>query len=106
NELPGHDDPDFTLLQQYVDALHRGGKPTRDAILAQRPDFAPLLDCLDGLDHLAMPTEHEEHDGPVTLPLPPPRQEQPPTISEPRRGGQFGKYQLEEELGRGGMGVV
>ena len=60
-------DQDFTLLQGYLDELHRGGAPARDAILARRPDLAGLLECLDGLDRLAAPPADE--DGAPTLPV-------------------------------------
>jgi len=108
NDAPLHDDTDFTLLQAYVDELHRGGAPAKGDLLARRPDFAPLLDCLDGLDRLAPPAETE--DGSRTLPppaAPAAMEDDPPsTITQPKRGGRFGKYLLEDELGRGGMGVV
>src|SRR5260370_42422517 len=51
------DDPDFALLHAYMDELHRGGAPARDALLARRPELAGLLECLDGLDRLAAPQE-------------------------------------------------
>jgi serine/threonine-protein kinase len=101
NALPSPKDSDFALLQQYVDALHQGATPERDAILARRPDLAGLLDCLDGLDRLATPADDEVRTHPPAKP-----DNLPSTVSEPRPQSQFGKYVLGAELGRGGMGVV
>jgi eukaryotic-like serine/threonine-protein kinase len=105
NDLPPND-PDFALLHAYMDELHRGGAPVRDALLARRPELAGLLECLDGLDRLAAP--HAENEGTGTLEFVPgvPAQELPSTLCELRPQGRFGKYLLEGELGRGGMGVV
>jgi eukaryotic-like serine/threonine-protein kinase len=97
-------DQEFELLETYLAELHRGGKPARDTILAHQPQLMGLLDCLDGLERLAMPAEI--HDGPPTIQVEPKRAEEPSTIELPRRLGTFGKYCLEAELGRGGMGVV
>src|SRR5260370_1353634 len=97
------DDPDFALLQAYLDELHRGGAPARDALLARRPELTGLLECLDGLDRLAAPAET---DGQATLPAQPPAPDVPSTGSGAKPQGIFGKYLLEGELGRGGMGVV
>jgi serine/threonine-protein kinase len=101
--LPPPDDPDFTLLEGYVEALNRGGPSAREELLARRPDLTELLDCLDGLDRLAEPVPPDE--GEATLALPP-APAQPSTLLEPKPRGRFGKYLLEEEVGRGGMGVV
>ena len=106
SDTPTQPDADFAMLQDYVDALHRGGAPARDAILAQRPDLVEMLDCLDSLDHLAAPPDACE-DAHKRLPATAqPPSELPSTIFEPKPEGRFGKYLLEGELGRGGMGVV
>jgi serine/threonine-protein kinase len=94
---------DFALLQTYLDELHRGGTPARDTILAERPELAPLLECLDELDDLAVPPGD---DAATIPPAAPPLKTEPATIELPRPAGRFGKYLLEAELGRGGMGVV
>src|SRR5581483_3187491 len=95
---PAEDDPAFALLQAYLDDLHHGRAPDRQALLARHPELAGALACLDDLDRLA--------------PAPAPPGE--PTIAEPAAASgeaaevrrRFGKYELEAELGRGGMGVV
>jgi tRNA A-37 threonylcarbamoyl transferase component Bud32 len=107
NDLLPPDDPDFALLQAYVDELHGGGAPAKDALIARRPDLAGLIECLDGLNRLAAP--FTDDFGTVTIavrPMTPPRPDPEATVYEPRPHGRFGKYLLEEELGRGGMGVV
>jgi serine/threonine-protein kinase len=88
------------LLDAYLRELQAGGSPDRAAILSQRPDLASALDCLEMLERLA-PT-----------PLEPPGDGDPshaPTMLGRRvaaAGERVGKYAIERELGRGGMGVV
>jgi serine/threonine-protein kinase len=103
-DLPAADDPDFGLLQAYVDQLHRGGTPDRDALLARRPDLARMLECLDGLNKLALPPDGEPATVSPTAMIESSSANHEPSV--PRVHSTFGKYFLEAELGRGGMGVV
>jgi serine/threonine-protein kinase len=92
-------DDDFTLLDSYLDELHHGNAPGRAALRARRPELAGLLECLDGLERLAVPPDGMPPEAPAP-------DEGPATIALARPAGRFGKYMLEVELGRGGMGVV
>ena len=85
------------LLDAYLAELHAGHQPDRDRWLASYPHLAPHFDCLDRLDRLAPPPVDPDAtiDGPRSV--------------GPSLIGQHvadGKYQLLEEIGRGGMGVV
>jgi serine/threonine-protein kinase len=90
------------LLDQYVEALQAGQSPDRSRLLADHPELADLVHCLDSLHELARHTRGEAPPQPeaVTLfdPAAAPWVEGTP--------GQFGNFELLEEIGRGGMGVV
>ena len=90
----------FPLLQQYLDELHHGRRPSRE-LVARHPELAGLLDCLDDLERLAPPLEPGDEDATLALGGGAARDAAPSAI-----GMQIGKYRLESELGRGGMGVV
>lgn len=82
-------------LDQYLSALQAGDRSRCNALLAEHPELQQYTKCLDNLQVLA-----EEA---ATLP-PQPRQTPPPCSM--LLGTHFGKYHLEAELGRGGMGIV
>lgn len=92
------DFPDDTQAQQLLDAyleqLHAGGCPDRKVILAARPDLGSAIDCLDALNHLAASPASPD-DVPTIAHS---------SLAEP--GRRIGKFEIERELGRGGMGVV
>jgi serine/threonine-protein kinase len=100
-------DDAFHLLETYLDDLQRGSSSQREAIRAQHPELARLIDCLDELDRLAVPAD-SANEPPTAVLRPEAAKPAPaaPTVTLPRGLGTFGKYHLEQELGRGGMGVV
>ena len=101
--------PSFSVLNDYLERLHTGAAPPRAQLLAEHPELAPALDCLDALDRLAAPPSvhlagpnDNPHDA-VTIaaaPLASTAGSQPALLQD------FGHYELLGELGRGGMGVV
>ena len=95
-ELP-EDIVHFSALEEYIDELQAGKRPDRAGLLRKHPELASALDCLDVLDGIATSPElaeicqTEEFEEPL------------PIGHFPR---DFGAYELLEEIGRGGMGVV
>src|SRR5438067_5521773 len=97
--------PDFSddsraqeLLDAYLLELQAGGAPDRSAILAQRPELASALDCLENLERIAPPA--------VAFPDNPDFATTMLAGSLAEAGRAIGKYAIVRELGRGGMGVV
>jgi serine/threonine-protein kinase len=112
NDQEQHNDPAFEVLNQYLDRLHRGEYPDRARLLAEHPELAPALRCLDALESLA-PLPAGGRDTPptdLTATLPDTGSGQQgssrQTSSSARPPRDFGDYELLEEIGRGGMGVV
>jgi serine/threonine-protein kinase len=101
------DDPAFEMLNQYLDRLQQGDYADRKRLLAEHPELEPALKCLDALENLAPAgsaapeslTETIEAGADAT-----PGRKSPVEIV--RQLGSFGDYELQEEIGRGGMGVV
>ena len=89
---PDDDSRAFDHLDCYVESMHRLDEGQRSEFLKDHPELLPLLACLDSLDSIA----------PVPAKLP------PGEVSGTSHGQptEFGKYELQGELGRGGMGVV
>ncbi len=92
-----------TLLAELGDQARRGGRPNVEAAAAAHPDLAEELRQLWAAGLFA-----DEFARPLSCPDPPPAVSpasgpMPPSSALPRT---FGDYELREELGRGGMGVV
>src|SRR2546423_801121 len=98
---PPAEDAAFGALNDYLDRLQRGQAPDRAQLLRDYPHLAAALECLDALDQLAPPPEPPAAGNQVTAPLP--GAGGPGGVPLPE---DFGNYEILEELGRGGMGVV
>jgi serine/threonine protein kinase len=91
------DDQALSALDSYLYDLHAGRPSSRERLLAAHPELAQAVRCLDDLDRLAA---RDEDDIPTV--------DQPGTLPSPRLGAlpYFEKYEVEGEIGRGGMGIV
>jgi serine/threonine protein kinase len=81
----------FEFLERYLDSLHSGDLASRSVLIERHPELAGWIRCIELLDRLA----------PESAPAQTEEQAAQPATSQP-----FGKYELLEEIGRGGMGVV
>ena len=90
------DEKAVAALDSYLHDVHAGRPSSRENLLAAHPELAGALACLDELDHLAA----RDEDDLSTVALG--DAATPATPSLPI----FERYEVECELGRGGMGVV
>jgi tetratricopeptide (TPR) repeat protein len=108
----GADDRDLTerqeqlgeILADWLEAEERGRVPARQEWLARHAEFAPelqeFLADTERFQGLAVPLREVARAAHVAFAFQPPR---PPTAPPP---GPLGDYELLEEIGQGGMGVV
>jgi len=90
------------LLDDYLRRLHAGEQPDRRRLLDEHPELAPALACLDVLDGIA--SDLVEASKPPGETLAGDFADATTASAEVPR--EFGAYELLEEIGRGGMGVV
>jgi eukaryotic-like serine/threonine-protein kinase len=100
----------FELVDRYVLLLRTGERQQAEELLAASPEVAELAKCLEALDRFTSAAVNGRvgtgtiHDGDCSDPgLPRAPSGVAGSASSPR---EFGQYELLEEVGRGGMGVV
>ncbi|MCC6416803.1 MAG: serine/threonine protein kinase [Gemmataceae bacterium] len=94
------DEAAFAVLHTYLEMLQAGGQPPKEQLLAEHPELAGALEALEALENLA-PVPATGPNSAATVGF-----TDSPAADVARPPTAFGKYQLQEELGRGGMGIV
>ena len=95
-ELP-EDERLIELLDSYLEQLQAGKRPDREKLLRENPELKSALQCLEALEGMASEPAHPSDAASHTAEFP---------SSVTILPCDFGAYELLEEVGRGGMGVV
>jgi eukaryotic-like serine/threonine-protein kinase len=98
------------VLDQYVSAVHRNDVPRQNELLNTHPDLRDFVEPLDTLERMTPDVEFAATLLEAFPELPSDGSSHPDDDSafagKSVMGRQFGRFELLEELGRGGMGVV
>jgi hypothetical protein len=96
------------VIAGYLEAVDRGEAPDRQELLRRHSDIARELEDFfadqDRVEHLARPMAGPSGVSPAPTTEPASATAQPPTPGQEKWS--FEGYEIEAELGRGGMGVV
>lgn len=97
------------VLDGYVAALERGETPSIEALAAQHPDLAALLpQYLEGVDwiHQAVVGNASRSLRPNAMPSGAESTQESAVDAQHEELRRLGDFQLQREVGRGGMGIV
>ncbi len=103
-----HDERALAALDAYINDLQAGRNADRERLLSEFPHLAGAVRCLEALERLAHSVVANLPETLDDVPHAAASERAPDLPAVPVRQalGDFGDYELLEELGRGGMGVV